>query len=174
MTTQPIISYRPTGEALHGLGRAEFITLMSSITATIAISIDTVLPAFDEIEDEFGLAQGGTPVSLAITVFLVAMGAGMLIWGPLADRFGRKKMMYTSLGLFISGALISTLASSFGLFLVGRVVWGAAAAGPRTISLAITRDAYEGDVMARIMSLTSAVFLIVPVLAPSLGEVRLR
>jgi len=174
VTAQPIISYRPTGEALHGLGRAEFITLMSSITATIAISIDTVLPAFDEIEDEFGLAQGDTPVSLAITVFLVAMGAGMLIWGPLADRFGRKKMMYTSLALFIGGALISTLASSFGLFLVGRVVWGAAAAGPRTISLAITRDAYEGDVMARIMSLTSAVFLIVPVLAPSLGEVLLQ
>jgi DHA1 family bicyclomycin/chloramphenicol resistance-like MFS transporter len=174
MTPQPIISYRPTGEALHGLGRAEFITLMSSITATIAISIDTVLPAFDEIEVEFDLGATDSPISLAITVFLVSMGVGMLVWGPLADRYGRKNMMYTSLGLFITGALISTLAGSFAVFLFGRVVWGAAAAGPRTISLAITRDAYEGDVMARIMSLTSAVFLLVPVIAPSLGEGLLR
>lgn len=165
---------RPAGEALHGLSRAEFITLMSSITATIAISIDTVLPAFDEIEADFGLGVGDSPVSLTITVFLAAMGLGMLVWGPLADRFGRKPMMYVSLLLFIAGALLSTAAPSYPIFLAGRAVWGAAAAGPRTISLAITRDAYSGDLMARIMSLTSAVFLLVPVMAPALGEALLQ
>lgn len=170
MTATSHTTERPTGEELTGLGRAEFITLMSMITATIAISIDTILPAFDEIEAEFGLASVDSPISLTITVFLAGMGFGMLIWGPLADRFGRKKIMYIALGLFITGSVISTVATSFPLFLAGRVLWGAAGAGPRAISLAITRDAYGGDLMARIMSLTSAVFLIVPVIAPALGE----
>jgi len=161
---------RLTGEALHGVSRGEFIAMMSLITATIAISIDTVLPAFDEIEDEFGLEATNSNISLTITVFLAAMGIGMLAWGPLADRFGRKRTMYASLVLFISGAIVATLANSFGLFLIGRALWGAAAAGPRTVSLAITRDAYDGDLMSRIMSLTTAVFLVVPILAPALGE----
>ena len=98
------------------------------------------------------------------------MGLGTLVWGPLSDRFGRKPTMYVALALFMAGALVATLATSFTMFLVGRALWGAAAAGPRTVSLAITRDAYEGDLMSRIMSLTTAVFLIVPVLAPALGE----
>jgi DHA1 family bicyclomycin/chloramphenicol resistance-like MFS transporter len=170
MTNSTVTPERASGEALHGLRRGEFIGLMSLITATIAISIDTVLPAFDEIEDQFGLDKDNSPISLTITVFLAAMGLGMLVWGPLSDRFGRKNTMYVSLGIFIAGALISAFASSFAMFLIGRAVWGAAAAGPRTISLAITRDAYDGDLMSRIMSLTSAVFLIVPVMAPAVGE----
>jgi len=144
--------------------------MMSLTTATIAISIDTVLPAFDEIEAQFDLDTTTSTISLTITVFLMAMGTGMLVWGPLADRFGRKRTMYAALTILIAGALISTAATSFGMFLVGRAVWGLAAAGPRAVSLAITRDAYSGDLMSRIMSLTTAVFLVVPILAPALGE----
>ena len=141
------------------------------ISATIAISIDTILPAFDEIEESLDLEAGSA--SLTITVFLAAMGLGTLIWGPLADRYGRKPIIQLSLGIFIAGALISTFATSFTMFLVGRVIWGAAAAGPRVVGLAIIRDCYSGDLMARIMSLTAAVFLIVPILAPGVGEVVL-
>jgi len=143
---------------------------MSMITATVAISIDTILPAFDEIEAHFALGPVDSPISLTVTVFLAAMGVGMLIWGPLADRFGRKRVMFMALGMFIAGSVISTAATSFPMFLAGRVIWGIAGAGPRAISLAITRDAYGGDLMARIMSLTSAVFMLVPVLAPAVGE----
>lgn len=142
---------------------------MSAMSAAVAISIDTLLPAFDEIETQFSLADG-LPVSLAITVFLVAMGVGMLFWGPLSDRFGRLPTLYASFVLFIAGSLISTFADSFTVFLAGRVLWGLAAAGPRTIGLAIARDSYDGDLMARIMSLITAVFLVVPILAPALGE----
>ena len=160
-------------ERRHGLGQAEFIALSAMISTTIAISIDTILPAFSEIEREFELDESGGRVSLAITVFLIALGAGMLVWGPLADRYGRKPIMYVSLAAFVAGALVSTLAGSFAVFLVGRVIWGIAAAGPRTIGLAIVRDCYDGDLMARIMSLTLAVFLIVPILAPGVGELML-
>ncbi len=140
-------------------------------TATIAISIDTILPAFDELAADLDVSGGSE--SLAITVFLAAMGLGMPIWGPLSDRFGRKPVLWLSLAIFITGALVSTFASSFTVFLIGRAIWGAAAAGPRTVSLAIVRDSYEGDDMARIMSLTSAVFLVVPILAPGVGELVL-
>jgi len=157
-------------QVAHGLGRAEFIALLSTITGTIAISIDTVLPAFDEIEAEFELADGGGSVSLTITVFLAAMAFGMLTWGPLSDRFGRRTIMYASLSLFVVGAVVATTATSFTMFLIGRAIWGVAAAGPRAVGIAIVRDSYEGDLMARIMSLASAVFLIVPIVAPTLGE----
>jgi len=152
----------------HGLRRGEFIAMMSIATATIAMSIDTVLPAFDEMEVEFGLDD--TSVSLTVTIFFIAMAGGVAVYGPLADRFGRKPIMYGSFVIFLVGAIVSTLASSFAVFLVGRAIWGFGAAGPRTVSLAITRDCYEGDTMARIMSFVAAIFLIVPVLAPAVGE----
>lgn len=144
------------------------------LTATIAMSIDTVLPAFDEIETAYGLDGGALPVALTITVFFAALGLGNLFWGPLADRFGRTRVMYVSLMAIIVGAILTSFAPTFEIFLAGRVVWGLAAAGPRTITLAITRDSYGGDDMARIMSLTLAVFLIVPILAPGIGEILLQ
>jgi len=147
--------------------------MMSMLMATIAMSIDTLLPAFDEIETQFDLDPIDSPISLTITVFFVALGVGTLVWGPLADRFGRKPAMYGALALMVVGAAISTFATSFGVLLAGRVLWGIAAAGPRTVVLAIVRDSYEGDVMARIMSLVTAVFLVVPILAPGLGELLL-
>jgi len=81
--------------------------------------------------------------------------------------------MYTSLAAVMAGAILSSFAPSFEIFLVGRVLWGLAAAGPRTVIVAMTRDSYQGDAMARVMSLTLAVFLIVPIFAPALGEVLL-
>ena len=147
--------------------------MASLITATIAISIDTVLPAFDEIEADFGLTNDGLPVSLTITAFFGALGIGTLLWGPFADRYGRKPVMYFSLGAVVVGSILSSFAPTFEVFLIGRVLWGVAAAGPRTVILAMTRDSYDGDSMARIMSLTLAIFLVVPILAPALGELLL-
>ena len=156
--------------ARHGLRRAEYIGLASLVTATIAMSIDTILPAFEEIEEAYSLENSNLSVSLSITLFFAALGIGTLIWGPLADRFGRRSIMYLSLGAVALGSILTSFAPTFEIFLLGRVLWGIAAAGPRTVILAITRDCYDGDAMSRIMSLTLAVFLVVPILAPALGE----
>ena len=90
MTQSPV-------DGRHGLGRVEFIALMGLISTTIAASIDTILPAFDEMEVAFGKTVGDSNISLSITVFLAAMGIGMLVWGPLADAYGRKPIMLASL-----------------------------------------------------------------------------
>ena len=156
--------------ARHGLRRGEYVALASLVTATIAMSIDTILPAFEEIEAEYNLDESNLGISLSITVFFVALGFGNLLWGPLADRFGRKPTMFTALAAVATGAIITSFAPTFEVFLLGRVFWGLAAAGPRTIIIAITRDCYDGDAMSRVMSLTLAVFLVVPILAPALGE----
>lgn len=159
--------------ARHGLVHSEYIALASLVTATIAISIDTILPAFDEIEQAYSLGEETLSVSLSITIFFAALGLGNLLWGPLADRFGRKPTMFVALAAVALGAILASVAPTFNTFLASRALWGVAAAGPRTIILAVTRDCYEGDAMSRIMSLTLAVFLIVPVLAPGLGEALL-
>ena len=156
--------------ARHGLPRAEYIGLASLLTATIAMSVDTILPAFDEIEEAYSLDDSTLSVSLSITLFFAALGLGNLLWGPLSDRFGRRPIMYLSLGSVALGAILTSFAPTFEIFLVGRVLWGIAAAGPRTVIIATTRDCYDGDAMSRIMSLTLAVFLIVPILAPAVGE----
>ena len=134
------------------------------------MSIDTILPAFEEIEEAYGLDNSSLGISLSITVFFAALGFGNLLWGPLADRYGRKPIMYLALGSVIIGSVLTSFAPNFEVFLVGRALWGVAAAGPRTVVLAITRDSYDGDAMSRIMSLTLAVFLVVPILAPAVGE----
>ncbi len=156
--------------ARHGLRHIEYIGLASLVTATIAMSIDTILPAFEEIEEAYGLDNSTLGISLSITIFFAALGFGNLLWGPLADRYGRKPIMYLALGSVIIGSVLTSFAPNFEVFLVGRALWGVAAAGPRTIVLAITRDSYDGDAMSRIMSLTLAVFLVVPILAPAVGE----
>lgn len=165
-TTADSLEQRP----VHGLRESEFIAMMSMVSATIALSIDTVLPGFDQIRAEFGMAPNDNSVSWIVTSFLLGIAAGQLFWGPITDRFGRKRAMYASLFLFAVGAFGATLAGSFTALIIGRVVWGLGAAGPRAIIMAIIRDTYEGNAMARIASLVTAVFLIVPILAPSVGE----
>ena len=112
-------------------------------------------------------------MSLTITLFFAALGLGTFVWGPFADRYGRRPVMFVALAAVVFGAVVSSFAPTFEIFLLGRVVWGLAAAGPRTVVLAMTRDSYEGNDMARIMSLTLAVFLVVPILAPAFGELLL-
>jgi DHA1 family bicyclomycin/chloramphenicol resistance-like MFS transporter len=146
---------------------------MASTMALSALSIDLMLPAFDEIRADFGLVADSTDTAAIITLFLLGMAAAQLVYGPLADRFGRKPVLYGGLAVFVMGAIGSALAGSLASVLAFRFLWGLGAAGPRVISLSIIRDVYEGDQMARVMSFIAAVFIFVPVVAPSAGAVLL-
>ncbi len=148
--------------------------MVSMLMASTAISIDIMLPAFGRMRDDFGLPADSTQVGATVTAFFLGLAAAQLVYGPLADRWGRKPTLYLGLAIYVFGALTAALAPSLGLLIAARFVWGVGAAGPRVISLSVVRDIFEGDRMARAMSFIMAVFVLVPVIAPSIGAAILE
>ncbi len=143
--------------------------MISAIKALTAVAIDLMLPAFDEIRETFGLRDGSADTGRVITYFFFGLAVAHLAYGPLADRFGRKPILYLGMSIYLLGAIGSAIAPTFGLLLASRFVWGVGAAGSRVIATAIVRDRFEGPVMAKAMSQIMAVFVLVPVFAPTLG-----
>jgi DHA1 family bicyclomycin/chloramphenicol resistance-like MFS transporter len=150
----------------------EFIALVALTTSLVAMSIDTMLPALGTMASELGAARANDR-QLILSVFFGGMSIGQLIYGPVSDSTGRKPALYLGIGLFLLGGVICALTQSFTWLLIGRAVSGFGAAGPRIVSVALVRDAHEGPSMARVMSFVQTVFILVPVLAPSLGQALL-
>jgi DHA1 family bicyclomycin/chloramphenicol resistance-like MFS transporter len=150
-------------------GTPGFTFVLSMAMAVTALSIDTVLPAFPEIREYLDLPADSTSVAALVTAFLIGSGLGLIPAGLLADRYGRRPVMWGGLLIFSIGAAAAALAPTLELMLAARVLWGLGAAGPRVAALAMVRDAYEGEQMARQMSLIMAVFILVPTVAPAIG-----
>lgn len=147
---------------------------MAAASATVAISIDAMLPAFSDVREYLGLPSDSSSVALIVTVFFVGLGIGQFVYGPLADRFGRKPVFMAGLLLYVVAGFATTIAASLGWLLIGRFFWGLGAAGPRIVSQALLRDRFRGDALARAMAIIVTVFLIVPTLAPVLGQALLQ
>lgn len=152
----------------------EFLILITAMMATVAISIDLLLPAFGDLRAAFGMAPDSARVSWIVTAFFFGLAAGPLLYGPASDRFGRKPPLIIGMVLYLVGAVMAATAPTFGWLIAGRVIWGLGASAPRTLSLAMVRDRYSGDQMARLMSMIMAVFLLVPIFAPSVGALMLH
>ena len=135
----------------------------------VALAIDSMLPALGTIASDLG-ARAPNDRQLVLTLFFGGLTAGQLIYGPLADALGRKRAMALGLAVLALGSLVCFFATSFPMVLAGRVVQGLGAAGPRIVALAVIRDLYAGREMARIMSFVTAVFILVPIVAPSMGQ----
>lgn len=177
MADLPADPGRPGGRHRTGqraLGPREFTIFLAMSMALAALGIDLMLPAFRLIRADLGLAPGSTAVAGIITTYFVGLAAGTVIYGPLADHFGRRAMLYTGFVVYAVGAAISALAPSLGWLLLARFVWGFGAAGPRVVTLAVVRDTFEGERMSRAMSMIFAVFILVPVMAPALGSLAIR
>lgn len=143
--------------------------MISAIMALMALGIDLMLPAFDDIREAYDLGASSPETAKVITVFFLGLAVAQLVYGPLADRFGRKPVLYLGSIIYLAGAVGSALAPTFELLLVSRFVWGIGAAGSRVVATAIVRDRFEGTAMAKAMSQVMAVFMLVPVLAPTIG-----
>lgn len=150
--------------------RSELIALLAMLFATIAFSIDAMLPALPELTAALS-PDAPNKVQLVVTMFMLGMGLGTFFTGPLSDTFGRKPVVLAGAALYILGALIATQAETLEVLLAARLLQGLGAAGPRVVALAIIRDLYSGRAMAQIMSFVMMVFTLVPALAPSLGAV---
>ena len=158
-----------TPEQSNRLGLPEFVALMAVMTAIVAFSIDSMLPAMPEIARELS-PDDPNKAQLIITSFVFGMGLGTLFAGPLADAFGRKPVIIFGTGIYIIGAVLAYVSQSLELALAARVLQGLGAAGPRIASMAIIRDLYEGRQMARIISLVMMVFALIPAMGPLMGQ----
>jgi DHA1 family bicyclomycin/chloramphenicol resistance-like MFS transporter len=147
----------------------EFIPMLALTVSLVAMSTDVMLPALGAIGADLGVADVND-TQLIVTSLFLGFGVGQLFAGPLSDSFGRKRVIYVGFAVFIAGCLISMLATNFTMMIVGRVLQGLGAAGPRVVPVAIVRDGYEGRAMARIMSFVMAVFILVPTIAPAIGQ----
>ena len=142
---------------------------MATLTALVALSIDMILPALPAIGATLGIERANDN-QLVVSLLFLGFGIGQFFYGPLSDATGRKPAAYVGLALFTMGCLLALLSKTFTLLLAGRFLQGVGVAGPRTITLALVRDRFEGREMARVMSLIMAVFILVPIVAPALGQ----
>lgn len=151
------------------LGFREFVTLVAALMALGSLGIDSMLPALPAIGRGLGVTTENER-QLIVTAFLVGMGLGQVIHGPLADRYGRRPVMIAALVCYFAVNVVAAVSGSFALLLAARVAGGAAVAATRVVTIAFVRDCYSGRAMARVMSLAFIVFMIMPVLAPTFGQ----
>lgn len=147
---------------------AEFTAMLALLFATIAFSIDAMLPAFPEIAAELS-PDAVNRAQLVLAAFILGLGVGTLFVGPISDAVGRKRTIAAGFALYVAGSLMAYSARSLELLLIARVLQGLGASAPRVASMALVRDLYAGREMARIMSFVMMVFMVVPAFAPLLG-----
>ncbi len=150
----------------------EFIALMAALMSIVALSIDTLLPAIPNIGQTIN-SLDPTENQKLITMIFLGLGVGQLFFGPLSDSYGRKPVVYVGMGVFGIASVICLWAPNLEWMVVGRILQGIGLSVARSIAISIIRDTYSGDLMARVMSFVTAFFILVPVIAPSLGKLIL-
>ena len=151
------------------ISTAEFVAIMAMLVATVAISIDGMLPALSIIADELTPLRPNN-AQMILSFFVAGMAAGTLIVGPLSDSFGRKRIIYYGASLYIFSSVVCVLSPSLEVILISRFLQGVGASAPRVVAQALVRDFYKGREMARISSFIMIIFALVPAIAPLLGS----
>ena len=161
-----------TSTSSKALSEKEFIALFATIISLTALSMDAVLPAFRDMAQSLALVDV-TQIQWVVSALIAGMVFGELVFGPVSDIMGRKRSILIGVGIYLIGSLIAMSAQTLEVLLLGRFVQGLGVAAPKTVSRALIRDLYKGRAMARIMSYIMVVFILVPMLAPSFGQLVL-
>jgi DHA1 family bicyclomycin/chloramphenicol resistance-like MFS transporter len=152
-----------------GMSTPEFIGLVAVMMSLTAMAVDVMLPALPQIGEAMGVADANDRQNVVI-IYMLGFSLGQLAYGRLSDRYGRKPVLMFGLAVFIAGSLAASLATGFTALLCARALQGLGAAAPRVIAIAVVRDRFSGRQMARVMSFAMAVFIIIPVVAPAMGQ----
>lgn len=147
----------------------EFIGIIASLMALSALSIDALLPALNDITHSLKISKSENN-QLLVTMIFLGQGFGQLISGPISDNWGRKKTIYIGYLIFSIASVVCIYASNLGILLIGRLFQGIGLSAPRSISIAIVRDRFSGNQMAKIVSFVTSIFILVPIIAPSFGK----
>ena len=160
-----------------GLRKAELVAIVAGLMTLNAMAIDIMLPALSQIAAATGLAQNGQATDnrqqLIIFAYVLGFGAPQLVWGPVTDRFGRRAPLFVGLVGYIAASLVCVMMRDFWGLLAARFLQGLFSSGARTVAGAVVRDLFAGRAMASFMSLVMTIFMIVPIVAPSLGQLIL-
>lgn len=147
----------------------EFVILISMMMSLTALSIDAMLPALSQIGSDLNV-QNANDRQLVISMIFLGLAVGQLFFGPLSDKTGRKPAIYAGLVCYIFGAVLAAFSWSFSILLLGRFLQGIGVSAPRAVTLALVRDKYEGRAMAQVMSFVMTVFILIPMIAPIIGQ----
>ena len=159
-------------DRLGGMGKVEFIGLMAMLMALNALAIDVMLPGLQQIGAALAV-ENENHRQYVVSAYLLGFGIAQLAYGPISDRFGRRRPMLTGLAIYILSSLAVIAVPSFAGLLVLRFIQGIGSAAMRVITISVVRDIYGGRAMAEVMSLIMMVFMVVPVVAPGVGQVIL-
>jgi len=154
------------------LSRVEFIGLCAALMALNSLAIDVMLPALPAMGQALGVGNENER-QLVISAYMVGFGVAQLVFGPITDRFGRRAPLFVGMIIYIACAFAATFAPSFAILLLIRVGQGIGAAATRVISTSVIRDRFSGREMAAVMSLTFMVFMVLPIIAPGIGQLIL-
>lgn len=160
----------PSGETGFAISRGHFIAMVAAMMALNALAIDITLPAFPRIVSDFSISDPNNAQYVLLS-YVIGFGSAQLAYGPISDRFGRRKPLFVGLAIYMIFALAGVFAPNYELLLAARFIQGLGAAGTRVIALALVRDRYSGRMMASTMSLVMMVFMAVPIVAPSAGQI---
>jgi len=154
------------------LSMTQFVGLIAALMALNALAIDIMLPALPDFARAFRLTDPNAAQTV-ITTYLIGFGLGQLVMGVLSDRFGRRPILLGGLLVYGLAAAAAAIAPDMTALLIARFIQGLGSAAPRVVGVAAVRDCYGGRSMARVMSLVMMVFMAMPVLAPSIGQLIL-
>jgi len=158
--------------ATRVLSRVEFIALLAAIMSLNALAIDVMLPALPYMGEALGISHENER-QFVVGVYMLGFGGAQLLFGPLSDRYGRRAPLLFGLAIYVVAALAAIVAPNFGTLLACRFIQGIGAASTRVIATSVVRDRFSGREMAEVMSLTFMVFMVIPIIAPSVGQVLL-
>jgi MFS transporter, DHA1 family, multidrug resistance protein len=149
-------------------GTREMTAMLAALMGLNSFAIDAMIPALPAIGRSLHVLNANER-QLVVIAYFIGFASTQLLWGPLADRFGRKPVLAAGVMLYAAFALLCALAGSFPLLIAARVGMGASAAVTRVLVVAMVRDLFEREAMAQVMSLVFMVFMVMPVLAPNIG-----